>query len=339
MASVQGPLDLNLESSYGLLLIGCFLSAAIWGVSLVQTILYFFIYEKDLLKLKLLVLLLIVLDTANEILILNSVWPALILHWGRVDILEKSEGTIALIHHVWVAALVATGVQSYYIWRIYTLSGHKRLLPCLLIALVAWQIIGLGPYNFLAFGKAPVSAGKQSLQLTAVAISLRACGAATDILVTGAMIYLLLKPRNSNHFPSTQKIVFRLIIMSINSGLWTALFAVLDLISIVAFPTDFTFCVFELPLCSMYLSTMLVNLNARKFIGHNIRHTSMDLSDMSRSRNNRNFPEPIHFVEQPEGLTQGCNSQDQSRLSAAPQKITPVSDIPDVERHSRVYHL
>ncbi|KAJ7026591.1 hypothetical protein C8F04DRAFT_1125090 [Mycena alexandri] len=294
MATAPVSLDLNLQSTYGVLLIGCFLSAAVWGVSFVQTFLYFMMYERDSIKLKLLVLFLIAVDTANEILVLRSVWPALILHWGRVDILGKSEGTIELIHHVWVAAIVAAGVQSYYTWRIYTLSGRKRLLPCILIPLIAWQIIGLGPYNFLALGHAAVSAGKQTQQLTAVAISLRAAGAATDIVITAAMLYLLSKPEAQ--FTSTKRLVFRLLVLSINSGTWTAILAVLDFISILAFPIDFTFCIFELPICSLYLSTLLVNLNARKFLTNN--NESMDLRDLSdRNQNVSSVLESIHFVQ------------------------------------------
>jgi len=56
MAAVPASLDLNLQSTYGVLLIGCFFSAAVWGVSFVQTVLYFMMYEKDPWKLKLLVL-------------------------------------------------------------------------------------------------------------------------------------------------------------------------------------------------------------------------------------------------------------------------------------------
>ncbi|KAF8185502.1 hypothetical protein K438DRAFT_1973812 [Mycena galopus ATCC 62051] len=163
MAAFQPSLDLNLQSTYGVLLIGSFFSTAVWGISVI----YFMMYEKDPWKLKFLILVLMTIDTANEILVLRSVWPGLILHWGRVDVLGKSEGTIELIHHVWVAAIIAAAVQSYYTRRIYILSGRKCLIPCLLMPLIAWQIIGLGPYNFLAFRHAAVSAGKQTQQLTA----------------------------------------------------------------------------------------------------------------------------------------------------------------------------
>ncbi|KAJ6562359.1 hypothetical protein B0H19DRAFT_1144253 [Mycena capillaripes] len=319
MASAPASLDLNLQSTYGALLIGCFLSVAVWGVSFVQTFLYFMIYDKDSWKLKLMVLFLMTVDTANEILVLRSVWPALILHWGRIDILGKSEGTLELIHHVWVAAIVAAGVQLYYAWRIYKLSGHKLLLPCLLMPLIAWQIIGLGPYNFLALGRSVVSAGKQTQQLTAVAISLRASGAAADILIAGAMIYLLCYPRTE--FQSTQKLVFRLLVISINSGAWTAVLAVLDFICILAFPVDFTFIIFELPICSLYLSTLLLSLNARKFI-RNVPQTSIDLSDMSRDRNNGDISAPIHFLQPVASTWESEYSSRADSGSSAAKKVT-----------------
>ncbi|KAF7341060.1 hypothetical protein MSAN_02092100 [Mycena sanguinolenta] len=320
MSAVPESLELNLQSTYGALLIGCFFSVAVWGVSLVQTILYFMMYENDSWKLKFMILFLIAVDTANEILLLRSVWPALILHWGRADILVKSEGTIELIHHVWVAALVAAAVQSYYTWRIYTFSGQKRLVPFLLIPLISWQILGLGPYNFLVFGHATVSAGKQTRQLTAVAISIRATGAATDIFIAGAMIYLLNQPYA--HIPSmsskTRKLLSRIIILSINSGAWTAILAVLDFIFIVAFPVDFTFCIVELPLCSVYLSTLLLNLNVRKFIDP--VETTIGLTDITWTGNARS--ESGETIP-PQGLSAGpvYSSQADSGLSTL-QKLT-----------------
>ncbi|KAJ6478236.1 hypothetical protein C8R45DRAFT_1101626 [Mycena sanguinolenta] len=285
MSAVPPSFDLNLQNTYGALLIGCFLSVAVWGVSLVQTILYFMMYEKDPPQLKLMILFLIAIDTANEILVLKSVWPALILHWGRVDVLGKSEGTVELIHHVWVAAIVAAAVQSYYTWRIYKFSGRRCFIPCLLIPLILWQLVGLGPYNFLAFGHAAVSAGKQTRQLTAVAISLRATGAATDILIAGAMIHLLNQSRTQIPIMRVERLLSRIIILSINSGAWTAMLAALDFIFIVAFPVDFTFCIFELPLCSLYLSTLLLNLNARKFINPVQTLTSIDLGEITWNEN------------------------------------------------------
>ncbi|KAJ6511051.1 hypothetical protein C8R45DRAFT_921737 [Mycena sanguinolenta] len=178
MPAISPSLDLNLQNTYGALLIGCFLSVAVWGISLVQTYMseneqvltpsrVGARYEKDPPQLKLMYykrITLSAIDTANEILVLRSVWPALILHWGRVDILGRSEGTVELIHHVWVASVVGDGSFRVFCW--------------------SW-----------AFKHAVVSSGKQTQQLTAVAISLRAPGAATDILIAGVTIYILNQPR------------------------------------------------------------------------------------------------------------------------------------------------
>jgi len=285
----------------------------VWGVTVVQTILYSFMYTKDPLKLKLLVWFLMAIDTANQVLVLKSVWPALILHWGQVEILAKSEGTLELIHHVWVAAIVGLGVQSYYVWRIYVLSRRRLIFPCLLMILVAWQIIGLAPYYFLVFGKVTVSAGKQSEQLTAVAISLRASGAGVDVLIATAMVYLLLRPRNRHMFDRTQTLVYRLLVLSINTGAWTAVLAIFDFICIWAFPTFFTFTVFELPICSLYLSTLLVNLNARKFLAD--VDGTVNLSDISISGNSGGQLPPIHFAQRPPSSTQRTRAHVHTTIS------------------------
>ncbi|KAJ6535179.1 hypothetical protein B0H10DRAFT_2145082 [Mycena sp. CBHHK59/15] len=132
------------------------------------------------------------------------------------------------------------------------------------------------------------------------------------------MIYLLLRPGTENQFANTQKVVVRLLILTVNSGAWTAVLAVLDLICIVAFPTDFTFLIFELPLCSLYLSTLLANLNARKFI-NNYEPTSIDLSDRNSRGGRTNATgtvlEPIHFVPQSTRRT-AFSSQDDSTEEA-----------------------
>ncbi|KAJ7265016.1 hypothetical protein C8J57DRAFT_1330658 [Mycena rebaudengoi] len=272
-SSVDGPLSMsvppiNLQPTYGSLLIGCFLSSVIWGISCLQLFIYFLIYNQDHWKLQLIVAFLFLMDTANQILVIKSVWPPLILEWGRIEVLAKSEGTLELIHHVWVSAIVSVGVQLFFVRRIYVFSGSKKWFSCLLVLLSSWQIIGLAPYNYLVFGRAPISAGKQSEQLTAVSVSTRASAAAVDMLIAVSMVYLLLTriPEPSTHFIRTRKLIFRLVLVSVNSGAWTAILALLDLVSIVAFPTAFTFCIFELPLCPLYMCTLLANLNARKWL-------------------------------------------------------------------------
>jgi hypothetical protein len=72
----------------------------------------------------------------------------------------------------------------------------------------------------------------------------------------------------------------RLLIFSVFSGIWTALFAILVMITVshhvisnilraqvtsqyLGFPDTAIFAVFDLPLCSLYCNTLLANLNSR----------------------------------------------------------------------------
>jgi hypothetical protein len=72
----------------------------------------------------------------------------------------------------------------------------------------------------------------------------------------------------------------RLIIFSMLSGIWTALFALLDMITVsyhhnsgifraqvafqyLSFPNTAVYVLFDLPLCSLYCNTLLASLNSR----------------------------------------------------------------------------
>ncbi|OCH87212.1 hypothetical protein OBBRIDRAFT_806231 [Obba rivulosa] len=49
-------------------------------------------------------------------------------------------------------------------------------------------------------------------------------------------------------------------------GCWTSLFALLDLCLVAAYPHGLQFCIFEFPLGSLYVNTVMANLNARDYI-------------------------------------------------------------------------
>ena len=91
---------------------------------------------------------------------------------------------------------------------------------------------------------------------------------------------------------STDRMLLRLIFISVNTGLSSALFALLSVIMVrldvhrmlsrlsspsfwqlVLFPTDLIFTALYYPLCTVYCNTMLASLNARSFVrgGSDIR--------------------------------------------------------------------
>ncbi|KAL5536468.1 hypothetical protein ACEPAF_290 [Sanghuangporus sanghuang] len=284
MASVQeNPIILNIESSYGALLIGCLFSCVVWGITCLQVFWYFYHNDTDNMSRKSFVFFLWIADTANEILILKSMWPVLILQWGRVAGLTDIQSEMT--HHVWVSGIVAVSVQLYYLHRVYTYSGKKWLAPvtlarnCFSLAALSVSIssaqLALANHVYIVIVESiPFQvimhrnytfAVLSTSSITALNISLRACSAAVDIFIAVSMSYYLIK-RGIPQFSSTKKMYFRLFILTINTGAWTALFATIDFCLMAAYKNDLWYTIFEWPLCSLYLSVLLVNLNTREYI-------------------------------------------------------------------------
>ncbi|KIK52512.1 hypothetical protein GYMLUDRAFT_251118 [Collybiopsis luxurians FD-317 M1] len=96
-------------------------------------------------------------------------------------------------------------------------------------------------------------------------MSLRACSAAVDTMISINMIYLLSGP-NKPKFKSSQLMVKRILILAVNSTLITAVLATVTLILLAAQPKNLYYCIAEASTCSLYFSTLLANLNARDYI-------------------------------------------------------------------------
>lgn len=107
-------------------------------------------------------------------------------------------------------------------------------------------------------------------------------------------------------FPSasTAHILQRLIVFAVNTGTWTATFALLTIILVRAlrddrirlqpfliqtqqlhiFPSNLIYTVFGVPLCTVYCNTVLANLNARAYVRGETSHViGTDLSTSSSS--------------------------------------------------------
>ncbi|TFK73510.1 hypothetical protein BDN72DRAFT_834639 [Pluteus cervinus] len=256
------PVVLNIFDIYGVILIGNFFACILWGIAIMQTFLYFLNYGSDHWGIKALVCWCILVDTANQVLMLKGVFPVLILQYGRIAGLFESQ--IELLHHNYIAACVAVSVQQFFLYRIYIFSGRNWIFPLLMQPLVWWQVIGTIPYNVIVMPHNSLATISQT-KVMDIAISLRCTMCAVDVLIAIAMAYLL-KRNGQSTFRSSKKLVFRLIMITINTGMWTAILALTTLITQVVLKNTLWFCLFEFPLSSLYVNTLLANLNARRFI-------------------------------------------------------------------------
>ncbi|KII92844.1 hypothetical protein PLICRDRAFT_172882 [Plicaturopsis crispa FD-325 SS-3] len=259
-APVENPIILNLSSIYGPVLAGNLLASALWGISFFY---FFSAGTKDPKVLQFLVAFLWVTDTVVHIISMKSMWPVLIIQWGRVEGLLKSQRE--QLHRMWISSIVTLGVQFFFLLRIYRLGGKRWLIPCLMIVPMAlWQMFGTIPYLVPAFRDMAFT-NLTSPREVHIALSLRVVGAAVDILIAAAMTYLL-QASGQTQFKSSKRLIYRLVMVSINSGFWTALVSCIDLVLILTMDHSFAFTIVEYPLSALYLNTLLANLNIRSYL-------------------------------------------------------------------------
>jgi hypothetical protein len=278
----ENPIILDLTTTFGGMLIGCFLSCAVWGVSCLQMFYYFAHFPKDSRYLKALVLFIWAADTTNEVLILKPLWKNLISEWGRVAGLQTVKTD--LLHHIYVAGTVACLVQCFYLYRMYIYNGRKPFIPLLLAILSSYQIFVAIPI-FLIIDKDFTFENLTGHVELSLNISMRACSAAVDIFIAVMMTFYLFQ-KGTPELSKTKALYYRILLLTINTGAWTALFAIMDFTLMIAFPKDIIYTIFEWPLCPLYLCMMLSNLNARNFLRGSddvISVSIMTLGDNSRA--------------------------------------------------------
>ncbi|OJA20490.1 hypothetical protein AZE42_01980 [Rhizopogon vesiculosus] len=102
-----------------------------------------------------------------------------------------------------------------------------------------------------------------SPSLKGVVVSYLVITAFVDITIALSLTKSLRKLNRHIVTAATSEMIRRLIIFSIFGGIWTASFALLVMITYLAFPNTAIYLVFDLPLCSLYCNTLLASLNSR----------------------------------------------------------------------------
>jgi len=122
--------------------------------------------------------------------------------------------------------------------------------------------VGVTVYEIRGYGKS-LAVLSSHVEIS-INMALRATAAGVDVSLAIGMMYLLRK--TSPEFQRSKKLLQRLLVIVVGSGSLTALSAVLVLITVAKFPNALWYCIFDFPLCSIYLNTLLVNLNSRNYV-------------------------------------------------------------------------
>ncbi|KJA22863.1 hypothetical protein HYPSUDRAFT_201929 [Hypholoma sublateritium FD-334 SS-4] len=196
---VENPIIVDLSTTYGGVLVGISLSSIIYGISCLQTFIYSMHCDTDSKYMKLLIAVLWLADTANQLTLIIGAWPVLIRQYGRIAGLSVIQPPL----------LVRNFCRALYT----VIHSNGAQFPSAPRLGIVYLVKGIG--KPLAVLGAPTEIN--------VGTVLRASAVAIDVFLAGGMMYLL--KRTSPHFTGSKKIIQRLLIITVGSGTLTAICA------------------------------------------------------------------------------------------------------------------
>ncbi|KAN0088237.1 hypothetical protein V8E55_005294 [Tylopilus felleus] len=259
-------------SMHGSLYFATVMSTAFYGVTCMQTFFYFVHYQGDPLYTKIFVATLWVLNTVHEALMVSGVYKYLMA--GFVNPCSFPTANTELVLLYLLMALVAVPSQGFFVYRLYVFSRKNIVAPLIwavlaLIELVCATFCFAGGLHS-AYGHFPF----YGQILTTICFSVPA---GVDILIAIFATLLVLRERTATNFAAMAHILQLLAVIAVNTGIWTATFALLTLIMLHLFPSNLMYTVFGIPICSIYCNTVLANLNARAYLRGDSTTNNIDL--------------------------------------------------------------
>ncbi|KAI0809038.1 hypothetical protein BC629DRAFT_1437276 [Irpex lacteus] len=235
-------------------LLGVFLNILLYGIMITQCFFYYSRYPDDRRWIKALVALLLIIDTVNSMFDIWWVYDALILKFGDFEALESASWLFCTDPAI--VGVIATIVQLFFAWRVYVLTNNRYTVSVILVTALASIFGGLG--TSIAIHLIPKWAEFHKFQ--AVVIVWLICAAICDILITASLTWHL--RRHKTGFSGTDDLLNRIIRLTVQNGLITAVWASADLIAYLA-STSGLHLLFNIVLAKLYTNSLMSSLNSR----------------------------------------------------------------------------
>ncbi|KAH9910156.1 uncharacterized protein BXZ73DRAFT_83961 [Epithele typhae] len=298
------PLDV--PASFGPFLIAVILDLFLYGIVSTQAFLYFTSYKSDPQWMKVLVGIVVISDTLNSCLDIIAVYQPLVLHFGDYQALMVTQWEFN--SDPAITATIAFLVQSFFAWRVKVLTKNKWIVGFIYTCAFVSFLGGIG--TTIAATIIPYIPDFHKFQ-SIINVWL-ASAVVADIAITTTLVFHLRKRKTGMKFTDT--LINKITRLTIETGLLTALWALMDLIFFLVVPTALHL-VFNFTLSKLYSISLLTSLITRHIT------TDGSTGDDSHSRSDgaraKQMPGRVNMLR--------------STASAHPQQI-----FIDVEAHEMV---
>ncbi|KAG6860542.1 hypothetical protein C0995_010004 [Termitomyces sp. Mi166 len=227
----------------------------LYGVLLVQTYNYYQLYKKDVVWIRMLVCYLFIVETANSAFDMFIMYEPLILRFGTPEATEFFPTLFASEPIVIVA--VSAPIQLFFAWRIMKLT--KSIWIPIIISILSFVSFAGGCWTGTKIAILRLFIKKPELHTPALVWFSSACAA--DVLIAASLVYSLSKRKTG--FVMTDDAISKIIRMTVQTGMLTAICAVGDVVFFMTLPHTAVNFLWDLALSKLYSNCLLSALNAR----------------------------------------------------------------------------
>jgi len=250
--------EVDIQKTFGALLVGGFIAATFSGVTTVQACIYSKLFPTDHPFLKFLVLLIWSFDTLHTFFVGATIWDYLIAHFGEAAWIDYISTHLALT--IAFTAMLTLVVHFFFIYRIHRLSMSNWFLTIPLSALACARV----GFAFLTTSKMiDLRSFKGFVEnytwsfTTGLSIS-----SLVDLLITACLCYLLM--RSQKHATKLNHVLDKLMLYTFENCALTTVITIATLICWLVMHHNLIFMGLHFIICKFYANSLLATLNQRK---------------------------------------------------------------------------
>ncbi|KAG6371817.1 hypothetical protein JVT61DRAFT_9178 [Boletus reticuloceps] len=249
-------MGLYYESTIGTLLVGIFFNTFLYGLVTYQFAAYCRIKFNDRPVTKYMVLFLFILDTVHSTSVIYMAWNYLVANYDNPAALAVAEWphTFTPI----ATALAALVTQLYLGFRIWCLTSSWVLYGVVILLAIPSFVLGVA----CSIEAWIIKVLSELPRLTPLVIAWLSMQVIVDAFITITLIIVFSRSRTG--FCKTDTIINRLIRGAIQTGLFTGIFSMGDLITFVVLPSTDLYGMFAIPIGRIYTNTLLDTLLTRE---------------------------------------------------------------------------
>lgn len=270
----MGVLDLVL----GPMLIGSMLSIFFSGINLVQSYIYFKRFPNDPTWMKVMVAYLLVFDIVHAGVEAALAYQYTITFFGNEEAIFIASSLFAAVPILTVS--ISSVAQAFFAWRVARLTRIQLLGWVIgLLALAqfrkfntSWNLSFTYEYHLVCgvgvtIAVTIVTSFLEFVKFQGLVIPWLAMSVLCDILITTSLVWYL--QTNKSGIATTDDLVTRLIRGTIQTGFWSAVWAIADLV-VFRLENNSLHLIFNFPLAKIYTISLMSTLNARRSHADNL---------------------------------------------------------------------